>query len=104
VGGRRSSAGATCASAPDRSRSRRARGAGAARRLTGWELCRPCDDEHVATVGASIRHIRFDRATPVLEYDHVTVLADQNAQPFHNPRRRISILGVNNYVPVFLMK
>jgi hypothetical protein len=62
--------------------------------LTGWELYYPCDDEHVASVGASVRNLRYDRVTGTLEYDYVSLLADQNAQPSHRSRRRVPILGL----------
>lgn len=63
--------------------------------LTGWELAYACDDEHVAQIGASVRNVKYDSCTGTLDYDFVSVLADDDLFPIHDARRDVTILGLN---------
>jgi CARDB len=62
--------------------------------LTGWELSYPCNDEHVTEGGIWIDEWGFDRTTRTLQYKLSSVLRDQDSDPGHRRRHKVTILGL----------
>lgn len=71
--------------------------------LNGWSLYYQCDDEHVKEIGIWIHDVEYKKIpgelTGTLKYKVSSILVDNDWEPGHVARHKVSILGLVGTTP-----
>jgi len=66
--------------------------------LTGWELGYVTDDQHVRDVGVWIDDVFYELGVGRLRYKLSSILADNDKDPEHYFRHKVTVLGIRPVV------